>query len=61
MKYFLCVIGMVMILEGLPYFVFPDKMKAYLLNLNDTPDLILRVLGLCTVSLGLILLFFGRS
>ena len=60
MKFFLCVIGMVLILEGLPYFVLPDKMKAYLLKLNDTPDHILRILGLFAVSLGLILLFFGR-
>ena len=61
MKYFLCVIGMVLILEGLPYFVLPDKMKAYLLKLTDMPDHILRILGLVTVSLGLVLLFFGRN
>jgi len=61
MKYFLCVIGMVLILEGLPYFVLPDKMKAYLLKISDTPDRILRILGFFTVSLGLILLFLGRN
>jgi len=61
MRYFLCVIGMVLILEGLPYFVLPDKMKAYLQKLNDIPNHILRILGLFTVSLGLILLFFGRT
>jgi uncharacterized protein YjeT (DUF2065 family) len=27
MKFFLCVVGMVMIVEGLPYFAFPDRMK----------------------------------
>jgi uncharacterized protein len=27
MKFFLCVVGMVMIVEGLPYFAFPEKMK----------------------------------
>ncbi len=27
MEFFLCVIGMVMIVEGLPYFAFPEKMK----------------------------------
>ena len=27
MKFFLCVIGMVMIVEGLPYFAFPAKME----------------------------------
>jgi len=27
MKFFLCVMGMVMIVEGLPYFAFPERMK----------------------------------
>ena len=27
MKFFLCVIVMVMIVEGLPYFAFPERMK----------------------------------
>jgi uncharacterized protein len=27
MKFFLCVVGMVMIVEGLPYFAFPEKME----------------------------------
>ena len=30
MKFFLCVIGMVMIVEGLPWFAFPEKMKRML-------------------------------
>ena len=30
MRFFLCVIGMVMIVEGLPYFAFPQKMKAWM-------------------------------
>ena len=29
MEFFLCVIGMVMIVEGLPYFAFPNKMKIW--------------------------------
>jgi hypothetical protein len=33
MKYFLCVLGMVLILEGLPYFAFPEKIKAYLMKI----------------------------
>lgn len=61
MKYFLCVIGMVLILEGLPCFILPDKMKDCLRKLNDMPDHVLRILGLITVSLGLMLLFFGRT
>jgi len=61
MKYFLCVIGMVLILEGLPYFAFPDKIKSYLMKLADLPDRLLRLMGLAAVISGLILVFFGRA
>lgn len=61
MKYFLCVVGMVMIVEGLPYFAFPDKIKAYLRKLADTPDTTLRIIGAVAVTAGLILLYFGTS
>jgi len=61
MKFFLCVIGMVLILEGLPYFAFPDKIKSYLMKLADIPDRILRLMGLAAVISGLILVFFGRA
>ena len=61
MKYFLCVLGMVFIVEGLPYFVFPEKIKAYLMKLIDIPDSSLRVLGLLAMLTGLILLFLGRT
>ncbi len=61
MKYFLCVLGMVFILEGLPYFVFPEKIKAYLTKLLDMPDSALRTFGLFAMLTGLILLYIGRT
>jgi uncharacterized protein len=60
-KYFLCVMGMVLILEGLPYFAFPEKIKEYLMKIMDVPDRTLRLLGLASIVSGLILIFFGRS
>lgn len=60
MKYFLCVLGMVFIIEGLPYFLFPEKIKAYLMKLLDMPDSSLRIMGLLAMLTGLILLFLGR-
>ncbi len=39
MKFFLCVMGMVMVVEGLPYFAFPQKMRqmvAVILGLDNT-------------------------
>ena len=61
MKYFLCVLGMVFILEGLPYFVFPHRIKEYLSMLLGMPDSTLRIMGALAVAMGLFLLYFGRT
>ena len=60
MKDFLCVLGMVFIIEGIPYFVFPEKLKIYLTRITTMPDSILRFLGISAMIAGLILLYFGR-
>jgi len=59
MKLFLCVVGMVFIIEGLPYFAFPDKMKMIILKLMDIPESIMRTLGFSAMVTGLALLYFG--
>jgi len=61
MKFFLCVLGVVLIIEGLPYFAFPEKIKVFLLKLRDVPDSTLRILGLLVMAIGLILVYFGRN
>jgi uncharacterized protein YjeT (DUF2065 family) len=61
MKFFLCVVGMVMIVEGLPYFAFPEKMKIWVQKLVATPDSSLRRLGLVLMVLGLSLVYLGRA
>jgi uncharacterized protein YjeT (DUF2065 family) len=61
MKFFLCVIGMVLIIEGLPYFAFPEKIKSYLIKVYETPEGTLRILGLASVAAGLLLVYLGRS
>lgn len=61
MKFFLCVIGMVMIVEGLPYFAFPDKMKAVIHQFLAMPDNALRKFGFVLMLAGLSLVYLGRS
>jgi len=61
MKYFLCVLGMVLVVEGLPYFAFPARMKEWLARIGATPDGHLRRLGLALVVVGLWLVYLGRS
>ena len=51
---------MVMIIEGLPYFAFPDKMKPWIQKILETPDSGLRRLGLGLLLAGLVLVYFGR-
>ena len=61
MKYFLCVIGMVMILEGVPYFAFPEKMKAWIAKVLELPDGTLRKFGFVLMAAGLFLVYVGRT
>lgn len=61
MDFFLCVIGMVMIVEGLPYFAFPNKMKNWVGKIIVSPDSSLRKFGLVIMVLGLSLVYLGRT
>jgi uncharacterized protein len=60
MDYFLCVLGMVFIIEGLPYFLFPEKLKTYMLKITELSATKLRFMGIPAMIIGLILLYFGR-
>ncbi len=60
MDFFLCVIGMVMIVEGLPYFAFPEKMKNWIQQVIDIPDSTLRKFGLVLMLLGLGIIYVGK-
>ena len=59
MKYFLCVLGMVFVIEGLPYFTFPAQVKQYLLKMAEVSDIALRIMGAVALCLGLLLVYFG--
>jgi uncharacterized protein YjeT (DUF2065 family) len=60
MNFFLCVIGMVMIVEGLPYFTFPVKMKTWILKVAEMPEGSLRRVGFMLMLLGLGLVYIGK-
>ncbi|MDX9786909.1 MAG: DUF2065 domain-containing protein [Desulfobacterales bacterium] len=61
MDYFLCVIGMVLIVEGLPYFAFPDKMKRLICAMLEMPGGVLRRFGFMLMLTGLFLVYIGRQ
>lgn len=61
MDFFLCVMGMVMVVEGLPYFAFPEKMKAWVKKIETLQDHSLRKMGLVLMLLGVFFVYLGRS
>jgi hypothetical protein len=61
MEFFLCVLGMVFIIEGMPYFAAPGKVKTYLQKVTEMPDSTLRFLGFAAILTGLLLIWLGRS
>lgn len=61
MKFFLCVLGMVMIVEGLPYFAFPEKMKAWIAKALELSPSSMRGLGLVLMLMGLVLVAIART
>ena len=61
MKFFLCVIGMVMVVEGFPYFAFPQKMKFVIQRVIEMPDKALQKFGFVLMLLGICLVYLGKS
>ncbi|MCP4672851.1 MAG: DUF2065 domain-containing protein [Desulfobacula sp.] len=61
MKFFFSVIGMVMIIEGLPYFAFPAKMKEVVLTLINLEDAQLRKFGFVLMLAGLCIVYFAMG
>lgn len=60
MDFFLCVLGMVMIVEGLPYFAFPEKMKFWVQKMLEMPESTLRRFGLGLMLIGLWFVYLGK-
>ncbi len=53
----LTVLGVLLVIEGLPYFAFPGKTKQWALQIQEIPERNLRVMGLVSMAAGLLLLY----
>lgn len=53
----LTILGVLLVIEGLPYFAFPAKTKQWALQIQEIPERNLRVLGLVSMAAGLLLLY----
>ncbi|CCQ92047.1 conserved hypothetical protein [Nitrospina gracilis 3/211] len=60
MSLFLTAIGLMMIFEGIPYFCFPDQVKALAAKIPSIENGVLRGLGFVIIVLGLVVVYFGR-
>ena len=61
MKFLLSVVGMVLIVEGLPYFAFPEKIKAWLIKVSTIPAGQLRTFGFLAMCIGMALVYLGQK
>lgn len=57
----LSAVALVLVLEGLPYFVSPSSMRRALAHLFTLPDHVLRGTGLTLMVLGVVMLFVVRK
>lgn len=61
MKDFLTALGLVMILEGIPYFLAPQKMREWVMRITELPDRFLRISGFFLMIFGLLTVWWMRG
>jgi uncharacterized protein YjeT (DUF2065 family) len=61
MKLLFLLIGLILIIEGVPYFVFPDKMKIWMKRIQEVPDTQLRMMGLVAIVIGWIMVYLFKQ
>lgn len=61
MDFLLTVLGLVLVLEGMPWFLSPVRVKRLLRTIAATPDSSLRAVGLVFMLAGLWLVYLGRG
>ena len=60
MKFFVTVVGLLMVLEGLPYFAFPEKMQALMRQIEEMNPDHLRLVGLVSTLIGLVICYIAQ-
>jgi hypothetical protein len=60
MEEIITIVGLVLVLEGLPYFAFPGVFKAWIARVLELPDSKLRAYGLISMLIGLLLIYLAR-
>jgi len=61
MSYFLCVLGMVFVVEAVPYILFPGKVKSFALFIQEVRTGRLQAAGIVAAFIGLLIISLGRG
>ncbi|MDY6844817.1 MAG: DUF2065 domain-containing protein [Thermodesulfobacteriota bacterium] len=61
MGFLIAVFGAVLVIEGLPYLFFPEKMKEFMNIIIKVETNILRLLGISAITIGLLILYVSRG
>jgi uncharacterized protein YjeT (DUF2065 family) len=61
MKQLFCLLGLVLLIEGIPYFAFPEHMKMWMGKIQKIPDVHLRVMGFVAMCAGLAIAYVFKS
>lgn len=60
-RLFFSVLGLLLVLEGLPYFAFPDRLKDWMAKVCQVDSRTLRVLGFLAMMSGLVIVYVTCS
>jgi hypothetical protein len=58
---FLAALGLVFVIEGLVFAAFPAHAKKAMLSVLETPETTLRVVGIGSAAIGLLLVWLARG
>lgn len=61
MEFFLTVIGVVMVVEGVPWFLSPQGVKKMLIQLLPLPERTMRSMGLVLMLAGLAMVYIASN
>ena len=60
MKLLVTVLGLIFILEAIPYVLFPEAMQRWLARIGQMPAGVLRATGLVALGVGLLLCYLTQ-
>jgi uncharacterized protein YjeT (DUF2065 family) len=61
MSDFIVALGLVLMIEGIVFAAFPGPAKRALASILESPDQLLRLVGLCSAAIGLLLVWVIRG